>query len=114
MWAALLLAASAAAAEGPDALFEETELMFIGEDLFTVTIASRKAEPLRRAPAAVTVLGPDELRHYRTLADALRQVPGFFIHRTEPKERIYLRGIPDSFLVMMDGVPFSSDASTRD
>ena len=78
-WAALLLAATAVAAGGPDALFEETELMFIGEDLYTVTIASRKAEPLRRAPAAVTVLGPDELRNYRTLADALRQVPGFFI-----------------------------------
>ena len=30
------------------------------------------------------------------------------------KERIYLRGIPDSFLVLMDGVPFSCDATTID
>jgi len=51
---------------------------------------------------------------YRTLAEALRGVPGFFVDRNELKERIYLRGIPDSFLVMMDGVPFSSDASTID
>lgn len=97
-----------------DSMFEETELMFIGEDLYTISIASRKAEPLRRAPAAVTIIQAEELKKYRTLAEALRQVPGFFIDRNELKERIYLRGIPDSFLVMMDGVPFSSDASTID
>lgn len=97
-----------------DTVFEETELMFIGEDLYTVSIASRKAEPLQRAPAAVTVIQAEELKKYRTLSEALRRVPGFFIDRNELKERIYLRGIPDSFLVMMDGVPFSSDASTID
>jgi len=95
-------------------LFEETELMFIGEPLYTVSIASRKAEPLRRAPAAVSVIQGRELKNYRTLAEVLRRVPGFFVDRNEVKERIYLRGIPDSFLVMMDGVPFSSDASTID
>jgi iron complex outermembrane receptor protein len=88
--------------------------MFIGETLHTVSIASRKAEPLQRAPAAVTVIQGEELKNYRTLAEVLRKVPGFFIDRNELKERIYLRGIPDSFLVMMDGVPFSSDASTID
>jgi outer membrane receptor protein involved in Fe transport len=97
-----------------DTVFEETELMFIGEDLYTVSIASRKAEPLQRAPAAVTVIQAEELKKCRTLSEALRRVPGFFIDRNELKERIYLRGIPDSFLVMMDGVPFSSDASTID
>ncbi len=97
----------------PD-IFDDAELMFIGEDLYTVSIASRKAEPLQRAPAAVTVIHADELKKYRTLAEVLRQVPGVFVDRNELKERIYLRGIPDSFLVMMDGVPFSSDASTVD
>jgi outer membrane receptor protein involved in Fe transport len=95
-------------------VFGETELMFLGEDLYMISIASRRAEPLRRAPAAVTVIQGDELRNYRTLAEVLRRIPGFFVDRNELKERIYLRGIPDSFLIMMDGVPFASDASTID
>lgn len=94
--------------------FEETGLMFMGEDLSVITIASRKAEPLQRAPAAVTVIQGDELRRYRTLSEVLERVPGVFVDRNELKERIYMRGVPDSFLVMMDGVPFSSDASTID
>jgi len=94
--------------------FNETELMFLGEELYTVSIASRRVETLQRAPAAVTVISAEELKKYRTLAEVLRQVPGFFIDRNEVKERIYLRGIPDSFLVLMDGVPFSCDATTID
>ena len=94
--------------------FEETELMFLGEELYTVSIASRRIETLQRAPAAVTVISGEELKKYRTLAEVLRRVPGFFIDRNEVKERIYLRGIPDSFLVLMDGVPFSCDATTID
>ncbi|MCP4717114.1 MAG: TonB-dependent receptor plug domain-containing protein, partial [Deltaproteobacteria bacterium] len=107
-------AADAAPASDNESIFSETELMFIGEELYTVSIASRKPEPLRRAPAAVTVIQGEQLKSYRTLAETLRGVPGFFIDRNEVKERIYLRGIPDSFLVMMDGVPFSNDSSTGD
>jgi len=117
LWIALCLSQAAQAQDTvPDAasVFEETELMFMGEELYTVSIASRKAEPLRRAPAAVTVVQGEELKKYRTLAEVLRRVPGVFVDRNELKERIYLRGVPDSFLVMMDGVPFSSDASTKD
>jgi len=99
---------------GAGAPLDETGLMFMGEELYTVSIASRKAEPLRRAPAAVTVIQGDDLGRYRTLADVLRHMPGFFVERNELKDRIFLRGIPDSFLVLMDGVPFASDASTRD
>jgi len=111
----LLLPPGVALSEMDNAtLFKQTELMFLGEDLYTVSIASRKAEPLERAPAAVTVISRKEIKKYRTLSEALRRVPGFFIDRNELKERIYLRGIPDSFLVMMDGVPFSSDASAID
>ncbi len=114
-FAAVLMCCGLHASEFDNAtFFDDTELMFIGEDLYTITIASRKAEPLRRAPAAVTVIQAEELKKYRTLSEALRRVPGFFIDRNELKERIYLRGVPDSFLVMMDGVPFASDASTID
>jgi len=94
--------------------FEETELMFLGEELYTVSIASRRIETLQRAPAAVTVITREQLKKYTTLAEVLRQVPGFFIDQNEVNAQIYLRGIPNSFLVMMDGVPFSCDASTID
>jgi len=99
--------------ESIEEIFQDTKVMFIGEDLYTVSIASRREEPLRRAPAAVTVIAGEELKRFRTLAEALASVPGFFADRNEIKNRIYLRGIPDSFLVMMDGVPFSNDTSTR-
>lgn len=119
--AALLAAAvclprgfAAAQEAGPGVPLDETGLMFVGEELYTVSIASRKAEPLRRAPAAVTVIQGEAIRRYRTLAEVLRHMPGFFVERNEVKSRIFLRGIPDSFLVLMDGVPFASDASTRD
>ncbi len=116
--AVLLLSAAPARPQGQQAeaeAFEDTtSIMFLGEQLYEVSIASRKAEPLRRAPAAVTVIKQEQLVKYRTLADVLRTIPGFFVDRNELKERIYLRGVPDSFLVMMDGVPFSSDASTID
>ncbi len=111
--ACVLQQADARAQDSPAAPpLDETGLMFMGEDLYTVSIASRKAEPLRRAPAAVTVIQGKALSSYRTLAEVLRHVPGFFVDRNELHERIFLRGIPNSFLVMMDGVPFASDAST--
>jgi len=100
--------------ESIEEIFQDTKVMFIGEDLYTVSIASRREEPLRRAPAAVTVITGEELKRFRTLAEVLASVPGFFTDRNEIKNSIYLRGIPDSFLVMMDGVPFSNDTSTRD
>ena len=57
-------------------------------------------------PAAVTVIQGKELERYRTLADVLRHMPGFFVERNELKDRIFLRGVPDSFLVLMDGVNY--------
>ncbi len=100
--------------ENVEEVFKDTKVMFVGEDLYTVTVASRREEPLRRAPAAVTIIGGEELKRYRTLTEALAAVPGFFADRNETKNRMYLRGVPDSFLVLMDGVPFSNDTSTRD
>ena len=69
-------AESSGANNSKDPIFEETLLTFIGEDLYTVSIASRKAEPLQRAPAAVTIIQDEELKSYRTLSEALRRVPG--------------------------------------
>jgi iron complex outermembrane receptor protein len=100
--------------ESIEEIFKDTKVMFIGEDLYTVSIASRREEPLRRAPAAVTVIAGEDLKSFRTLAEVLASVPGFFTDRNEIKSNIYLRGVPDSFLVLMDGVPFSNDTSTKD
>ncbi|MBW1824963.1 MAG: TonB-dependent receptor plug domain-containing protein, partial [Deltaproteobacteria bacterium] len=94
--------------ESLEEIFQDTKVMFVGKDLYTVSIASRREEPLRRAPAAVTVISGEELKRFRTLAEALASVPGFFADRNEIKNKIFLRGMPDSFLVMMDGVPFSN------
>ncbi|MEE9505375.1 MAG: TonB-dependent receptor plug domain-containing protein, partial [Thermodesulfobacteriota bacterium] len=88
--------------ESLEEIFQDTKVMFVGKDLYTVSIASRREEPLRRAPAAVTVISGEELKRFRTLAEVLASVPGFFADRHEAKNRIYLRGMPDSFLVMMD------------
>ncbi len=78
--------------ESVEEIFEDTKVMFIGEDLYTVSIASRREEPLRRAPAAVTIIGGEELKRYRTLAEALSSVPGFFADRNETKKQNVFAG----------------------
>jgi len=92
----------------------DTMLMFVGEELYTISAASRREESVRKAPAAVKVLGRKELKQYRTLAEALNSVPGFYIDHSGIKEQIYLRGVADSFLVMIDGVPLANDSSNVD
>jgi hypothetical protein len=42
-------------------VFKDTKVMFVGENLYTVSIASRREEPLSRAPAAVTVIAGEDL-----------------------------------------------------
>ncbi|MBN2468024.1 MAG: TonB-dependent receptor [Deltaproteobacteria bacterium] len=92
----------------------DTMLMFVGEKLYTISAASRREESIQKAPAAVTVLGRKELKRYRTLAEALRSVPGFYVDHTGVKENVYLRGVANSFLVMIDGVPLANDSSNED
>lgn len=98
---------------GKEDVASDTMLMFVGEELYTISAASRLEESIRKAPAAVTVLGRKELRRYRNLAEALRSVPGFYVDHTGIKENIYLRGVADSFLVMLDGVPLANDSSNE-
>jgi len=95
-------------------MMNDTMLMFVGEELYTVSAASRREESVRKASAAVTVLGRKELRRYRTLTDALRSVPGFYIDHSGIKEQVFLRGVADSFLMLIDGVPMANDSSNID
>jgi len=90
---------------------EDTLLMFVGEELDVLSIASRREESARQAPAVATVVTREmiETRGIFTLSDALSQTPGFYMARQEWGTRPYLRGVPDSVLFLYDTVPMNSD-----
>ncbi len=72
-----------------------------------VTSVSKHAEPLREAAAAITVITGDELRRSgaRTLAQALRLVPGVQVYRTNAHSyTVTSRGFSgDKLEVLLDG-----------
>ncbi|MCG8548833.1 MAG: hypothetical protein MI799_00365, partial [Desulfobacterales bacterium] len=57
----------------------DTMLMFVGEDLEVLSIASRKEESAWSAPAVVNVLTRNEMDQsgVQTLSQALDDLPGF-------------------------------------
>ncbi|MFA5941991.1 MAG: TonB-dependent receptor [Sinimarinibacterium sp.] len=119
--AALGLAAAAAvaavAAEDPPqqlaAVSEDLTLLSL-EDLMRieVTSVSKRAEPLSTAAAAIYVLSGEEIRRagVRSLAEALRLVPGLHVGRTNQSTQQYAisaRGFnsptADKLEVLLDG-----------
>lgn len=72
-----------------------------------VTSVSKRTVPLREAPAAVFVLSGEEIRRsgVRTIADALRMVPGLLVVRITAQSYIVTsRGFPGEKLeVFIDG-----------
>ena len=92
---------------------DDTMLMFVGEDLEVLSIASRREESARQAPAVAGVVTRDMMgdRGMFTLSDVLAQTPGFYMAQKEWGTRPYLRGIPDSVLFLYDTVPLQSDMS---
>lgn len=89
---------------------EDTMLMFVGQDLEVLTIASGKEEAAWSAPAVAHVITREKIqaRNASTIAQALEGSPGLHINQTEQNSRIYLRGTPDSALVLFDTVPMGS------
>jgi outer membrane receptor for ferrienterochelin and colicin len=89
----------------------DTMLMFVGEDLETLSIASRKEESAWQAPAIADVITRRELRErgMSTVSDALEMLPGFHMAKKEGGTQPYLRGIPDSVLFLYDTIPMASD-----
>jgi outer membrane receptor protein involved in Fe transport len=89
----------------------DTSLIFVGEDLSVLTIASRRAEPAKQAPAVAQVITEEDLERkgVRTLGEALSMLPGFYMSSKEWGTQPYLRGVSNSILFLYDSVPLTSD-----
>ncbi len=92
---------------------ESTMLMFVGENIEVLSIASRREESAWQAPAVADVISREDFREkgLHTLSDALSLVPGFFMARKEWGHEPYLWGIPNSVLLLYDTVPLNADTS---
>ena len=112
--AALFLAAPARGEEGEDdlaAAMKGLSAMSL-EDLMTleVTVVSKQKQKVSQAPAAVTVITPDDIRRsgMTSIPELLRLSPGLSVARVDAgKWAISSRGFNDVFanklLVLMDG-----------
>ncbi len=88
----------------------DTQLMFVGEELKVITIASGREEGAWSAPAIADVITRDQIQlsGAATFADLLNFEPGFLISESEAGYNIYLRGISDSVLFLNEAVPTGS------
>ncbi|MBF0467626.1 MAG: TonB-dependent receptor plug domain-containing protein [Desulfamplus sp.] len=86
---------------------DETMLMFVGEELEIVTVASRTPESPSTAPAVVRVVDHNDIVNYAytTLAELLSAQPGFYIADQGMGSLPYVRGISNGILILYDGVP---------
>jgi iron complex outermembrane receptor protein len=108
---AVFLSLPVAAQETPPDLTKLSleELMTIEVD--TVYGASKFAQKVTEAPASVTIITADEIRKYgyRTLADIVRSVPGFYVFYDRSYSHVGLRGFAESgsnnprILLLIDG-----------
>ncbi|MCJ7602508.1 MAG: TonB-dependent receptor [Desulfobulbaceae bacterium] len=91
----------------------DTSLLFVGEDVSVLTIASMRAESPDSAPAIAHVITREEIekKGYRTLGEALSKLPGFYISPNPSGSIPYLRGLPNSILFLYDSVHLTSDAA---
>ncbi len=92
---------------------QDTMLMFVGEDMEALSIASRREESVWEAPAVANVITRKELwdRGVQTLGQGLDMLPGFYMAQKEWGTQPYLRGIPESVLFLYGAVPLNSDIS---
>ncbi|MCB9672306.1 MAG: TonB-dependent receptor [Alphaproteobacteria bacterium] len=111
MWIPLLSLAWAAEPVNPFEEVDESELFRLDERL--VTVASRYAQTVRKAPSIVTLITAADIRAqgFRTVSEALRTLPGVYIWSSaEGRDLAAIRGVisPDNnkLLVLVDGVPF--------
>ena len=100
-------------AGGEKSAMDDTMLMFVGEELSVVTVASRRPESPASAPAIADVVdfSDIETKGYQTLADVLSGQPGFYMSKRARGTVPYLWGIPEGILFLYDGVPMTLDAT---
>lgn len=90
-----------------------TMLMFVGQDIELLSIASRREEAPAQAPAVAEVVSREEFRSRgeRTLSQILARTPGFSMAQKEWGSEPYLRGMSNSALFLYDTVPIGSELS---
>jgi len=106
-----LSTAQAAAPKSQEGLFDLSLEELMEVEIDTVTSASKYEQKLTEAPSSITVITADEIRKYgyRTLAEALRSVAGFYLNCDRNYAYLGLRGFrrPGDYdtrvLVLVDG-----------
>ena len=98
-----------------DTVKEETLLMFVGEDLEVLSIATRREESAWQAPAIAHVITRKQIleQGLTTLSEALATVPGFHMAEKEWGTVPYMHGAPNSVLFLYDTVPVGSDVTKQ-
>lgn len=100
-------------AESLNVAVSDPGVLFVGEELEMLSIASKREESAWEAPAVASVIMKHDIdtKGYDTLSDALSEVPGFFMAQKEWGTQPYMRGIADSVLFQYDAVPLGSEIS---
>lgn len=104
---------AARAADVVDPFTEPDESELLRAEERVVTVASRYAQTVARASSVVTVVTAAEIRErgYRSLADVLGTIPGFYIAVSEEGRKLaWVRGVSaednSKVLLLVDGVPW--------
>jgi outer membrane receptor protein involved in Fe transport len=97
---------------------DESALFELDEEL--VTVASRYAQTVRKAPNIVAVVNADTIRErgYRTVSDLLRDLPGIYLWKSgEGRDVATFRGVVSAdnnkILLLIDGVPWYDGVYTH-
>lgn len=92
---------------------DDSSIMFVGEDLSVLTIASRRAESPESAPAVAQVISAEEMRRngVDTVAEALSMTQGFYLLPDQRGSVPYQRGVKDGTLFLYNSVPLTADGS---
>jgi outer membrane receptor protein involved in Fe transport len=116
----LLLPLPSFAGGGRNPFREPDESEFFELDQKLVTVSSRYAQSLRKAPNIVNVIDAEQIRDrgYLTLGDALRDLPGIYVWTTQEGRLLAsFRGIVSAdnnkVLLLIDGMPLYDGVYTH-